>query len=147
MTLDEMLALLPDNTTGDISAADLRAIVTELYHLGASASQVFAYRGATSSPPGTGHVTMDQPWQLFATKVQISETADDGTIVGFGTVDTAVASRVWITGASGAQFVADITGPSVDLGGYRELPIAPRSSAGTAPTNNAAVSVSLVVVM
>jgi hypothetical protein len=31
MTLDEMLALLPDNTTGQISPADLRAIVTDLY--------------------------------------------------------------------------------------------------------------------
>jgi hypothetical protein len=31
MTLDELLALLPDNTTGEISAADLRAVVTSLY--------------------------------------------------------------------------------------------------------------------
>ncbi len=31
MGLDEMLALLPDNTQGDISAADMRAIVTELH--------------------------------------------------------------------------------------------------------------------
>jgi len=31
MTLEEMLALLPDNTTGAIQAADLRIIVTELY--------------------------------------------------------------------------------------------------------------------
>lgn len=31
MTLDELLALLPDNTNGDITAADLRTIVSELY--------------------------------------------------------------------------------------------------------------------
>lgn len=31
MTLDELLALLPDNESGDITAADLRTIVTELY--------------------------------------------------------------------------------------------------------------------
>lgn len=30
MTLAEMLALLPDNDTGEIDAADLRTIVTEL---------------------------------------------------------------------------------------------------------------------
>jgi hypothetical protein len=30
-TLEELLALLPDNTTGDISAADMRTIVTNLY--------------------------------------------------------------------------------------------------------------------
>ena len=32
MTLEELLALLPDNTTGQITAADLRAVVTELYN-------------------------------------------------------------------------------------------------------------------
>lgn len=32
MTLAELLALLPDNTTGDIDAADLRTIVTELFN-------------------------------------------------------------------------------------------------------------------
>jgi hypothetical protein len=32
VTLDELLALLPDNTTGQISAADMRTIVTELYN-------------------------------------------------------------------------------------------------------------------
>lgn len=31
MTLDEMLSLLPDNTRGDISAADMRAIVSDLF--------------------------------------------------------------------------------------------------------------------
>jgi hypothetical protein len=32
MNLDDMLALLPDNTTGAITPADMRAIVTELYN-------------------------------------------------------------------------------------------------------------------
>jgi hypothetical protein len=32
MTLDELLALLPDNATGQISAANMRTIVTELYN-------------------------------------------------------------------------------------------------------------------
>lgn len=30
-TLEELLALLPDNTAGEISAADMRTIVTDLY--------------------------------------------------------------------------------------------------------------------
>ena len=34
MTLDELLALLPDNNTGQISAADMRSIVTALYDHG-----------------------------------------------------------------------------------------------------------------
>jgi hypothetical protein len=32
MDLNELLALLPDNTTGQISPADMRTIVTELYN-------------------------------------------------------------------------------------------------------------------
>jgi hypothetical protein len=32
VTLDDLLALLPDNTTGQISPADMRTIVTELYN-------------------------------------------------------------------------------------------------------------------
>ena len=32
MNLDQLLALLPDNSTGAISAADMRTIVTELYN-------------------------------------------------------------------------------------------------------------------
>lgn|GEM_PF-2518769 len=36
MNLDDMLALLPDNTTGQISADDLRQIVTGLWDYTAS---------------------------------------------------------------------------------------------------------------
>lgn len=32
MTLEELLALFPDNTTGDISAADVRTAITELFN-------------------------------------------------------------------------------------------------------------------
>ena len=142
-----MLALLPDNTSGEISPADLRAIITELYHLGASTSDSFPFKWSTGGTPGAGHVTMDQPWQTFATKALISETADDGTAVGFGAVDAAVAARVWITAPNNVQLVADVTGPSVDMGAYREVPIAVRSIVGGQPSNNAAVTVSLVVVL
>lgn len=36
--LDDMLALLPDNFTGEISAGDMRTIVTDLYNLATSGS-------------------------------------------------------------------------------------------------------------
>src|SRR5262245_33668806 len=147
MTLDELLALLPDNTTGEISPADMRTIVTDLYHAAHSASDAYAYRWSTSAPPGSGHVTMDQPWQLFASKALISELTDDGITPGFGAIDSAVAARVWITGAGGLEFVADVTGPSIDMGTYREVPIAPTSMTGVQPANNAAVTLSLVVVL
>jgi hypothetical protein len=146
MTLDEMLALLPDNTAGDISAADMRQIVTDLYHAAHSTSNAYAYRWATNGqPPSTGHLTMDQPWQSFATKALISETADDGITPGFAVIDGAVAARVWLT-AGASQLIANVTGPSVDLGTYREVPIAIVSITGAQPSNNAAVTLSLVVV-
>src|SRR5262245_52358321 len=147
MTLDEMLALLPDNTTGEISPADMRTIVTDLYHAAHSASAAYAYRWSTSSPPGAGHVTFDQPWQTFATKALISETTDDGITPSFGAIDSAAAARVWITTATGDQLVADVTGPSVDMGNYREVPIAVQSITGQQPPNNGAVTLSLVVVL
>jgi Ca2+-binding EF-hand superfamily protein len=42
MTLEELLALLPDNTTGEISAADMRTIVTELWNHATPAEMVSA---------------------------------------------------------------------------------------------------------
>lgn len=39
MTLDELLALLADNDTGDIDAADLRTCVTELWNYTAKVQQ------------------------------------------------------------------------------------------------------------
>lgn len=37
-TLAELLALLPDNTTGEISAADLRAVITGVWDEAATAT-------------------------------------------------------------------------------------------------------------
>jgi|SRR5262245_10127514 len=147
MTLDELLALLPDNTTGEISAADLRTVVSDLYDAAHSVTQVYAYRWTTSAVPTAGHVTMDQPWMNFASKVIVSETTDDGVVLGFGLIDSAAAARVWFThNATGAKLTADITGPSVDLGNYREVPISVREIVGNPPGNNDPVTLSLLVV-
>jgi hypothetical protein len=61
-SLDDLLALLPDNTTGDISPADLRTIVTELYndanpgYLGVvnQGPATLALAGSWTAVPGTG---------------------------------------------------------------------------------------------
>src|SRR5215510_1764883 len=112
-----MLALLPDNTAGEISAADLRTIVSDLWTSAHSVGDSYAYRWSTSpTAPASGHVTMDQPWQTFATKVLVSETTDDGIAPGFTTVDTAAAAKCWITTAAGSKLEANVTGPSVDMG-------------------------------
>jgi hypothetical protein len=53
MTLDELLALLPDNTTGEISPADIRAVVTNLF--------IEPTHAADASSAG--------PYNLFATPI------------------------------------------------------------------------------
>jgi len=147
MTLDEMLALLPDNTTGEISPADLRAIVSDLYDAAHTTGDSYAYKWSTSGgAPNTGYVTMDQPWQTFATTLRISETTSDGLALGFGVLDGAVAARIWLSTAAGAKLTATVTGPSVDQGPYRDVPISVQSIVGNQPANNSAVTVSIAVV-
>lgn len=61
MTLDEMLALLPDNTTGEIGADDLRTIVTEIWN-----GFVAANGRVSALEQETGHATVNDAWQLDA---------------------------------------------------------------------------------
>jgi hypothetical protein len=146
VTLEEMLALLPDNTAGEISPADMRTIVTGLYEWATLSSESYAFRWSTAgTAPTTGRVTTDQPWQMSATKLLLSETADDGTLVKWSVLDSAAARRVWVTAPNNVQLVADLSGPSVDLGTYRELPLTVRSVTGAQPANNGQVTVTLGV--
>lgn len=58
-TLDEILDLLPDNTSGDISAADVRAAVTALWHRTDGTDPIEGLLFDTTSPDPTqaaGHV-------------------------------------------------------------------------------------------
>src|SRR5262245_21878532 len=148
MTLDELLALLPDNTTGEISPADMRTIVTDLFNAAHTLGDSYAYRW--SSSPGAqsaGHVSMDQPWLTFATKIQASETTDDGLAPGFATVDNAIDGKFWISNASGSKIEGNILGPSVDMGTWREIPVQIVSIIGPAPANNSQVTVTLAGVL
>src|SRR5262245_10494006 len=123
MTLAEMMQLLADNTTGAISAKDLRDIVTDLYNFAHLSSDAVTYRWSTAATaPAAGHLGMDQPWQTFATKMLINETDDAGAVHTFITLDNAVGAQAFIL-TSTAHVKANVTGPSVDLGNYREVPI------------------------
>lgn len=59
MTLDELLALLPDNDTGDIDAADLRTIVTEMWNRDID----FEARIAALESSAVGGVSISGRWQ------------------------------------------------------------------------------------
>lgn len=147
MTLDELLALLPDNTTGEISAADMRTIVIELHKLASVVGQVFSYVWVTSGgSPGAGKVTMDQPWQTLASKALISETTDDGQVLTFAGLDNALEGQLWFATQDGAKLRAKVLGPSVDQGGYREVPIQVTEMSGTPPSNNEKMSLTFVEV-
>lgn len=67
MTLEELLALLPDNTTGQIDAADLRTIVTELFDKTATLAAVVEANT-------TQIVTLGQNMDSLFTQVQDHET-------------------------------------------------------------------------
>jgi hypothetical protein len=146
VTLDEMLALLPDNTTGEITPADMRAIVSGLYEAAHTTGNAYAYRWTDDQSPPTGQVTMDQPWQIFATKLLISETSDDGTALPVGLLNDAAVARVWLTTAAGSRLEADVTGPAADLGDYRDVPIGVLSVVGPGPNAGNPLTVSVVVV-
>ena len=147
MTLDEMLALLPDNTTGQIGADDLRSIVTDLYHSANSTSQAWAYQWSTNAQPHNDkHASMDLPWQLAAATIYVSNLADDGTTPMWTTIDAAAGARLWITNAAGSKLIADVTGPTVPIAAYREVPVTVASISGPQPANNAAVTVTGVAV-
>lgn len=145
MTLDSLLALLPDNAVGAISAEDMRTVVTELYRLASSATQVFSYQWTPSATPSNGRVSLDTGWDMTATKVLINETTNSGQVLTFALLDEAASAEIWLTTATTARLTATVTGPSVDQGTYREVPITTLTATGTAPANNDRVSVTVRV--
>jgi hypothetical protein len=145
VTLDDLLVLLPDNTTGDIGADDLRTIVTELWNQSRQYGNLYAFKWDTTVPPGSGQVTMDQPWALTATQLLVSENTSDGLVLTFALVDNALSGKVWLSTGSGARLEADVLGPSVDQGTYREVPIQVTSVTGAQPNNNTPVTLTVIV--
>jgi len=147
MTLEELLALIPDNEDGQIEADDLQTIVTELYNrAGNSMGDSWAYKWTTATTPPSGRVRADTSWDMTATKLWVSETADDGVSPTFNLVgDNHSLARIWVATSGGTKLVANVTGPAVDLGTYRELPIEVVEVVGPAPANNDPVTVTAVV--
>lgn len=66
LTLEQMLALLADNTSGDIGPDDLRAIVTDLYNA-ANKINVQQYYTYDSGVPDNGGKCGLDAWSLSAT--------------------------------------------------------------------------------
>lgn len=59
LTLDELLALLPDNSSGEISAQDLRDTVTALWHKSSLGGHVDHLGNLVQGPPGWSAVRQE----------------------------------------------------------------------------------------
>jgi hypothetical protein len=142
MHLDELLALLPDNTTGEIDAADLRTIVTDLWTAAHSAVLRFAYQYSINPAPGAGE--LGATWAVGDGSLTVSETSEDGEVLPFSLIDgTTGVSFVVATPAGDRAIVGDITGPSVDQGTYRVLPTTVDTALLTEPPDKTLVTLTL----
>jgi hypothetical protein len=165
MTLDEILELFPDNSTGEISAADIRTALTALYEdteavalevAGHDArldaleaetegyAQVFSYLWTNTAGPAVGKATVDA-WSMAGRKVQINETTDDGQNLGFGVLDAAASAEIRLLTADGKKLIGTVTADSVDHGSYRDVAFLPTAVVGAAPTLNQKIAVAIVV--
>lgn len=148
MTLDELLALIPDQPEGNISAADLRTIVTELHSETAaienrvalleSRFNVAIFRGAwqfvdTAPPPTGSQLRMDNADQTLATELhfrvldttgvdQTALFAQDITAIRLQDEDNAAAYRLYT-----------VTGPAVVATGTAVVPVAFESGGAALP--------------
>ena len=128
MTLDELLALLPDNDTGEISAADMRTIVTDLFNSAHPPYQnvvnqgpaTLAANAAFTPVPGTGPFNFTLP---DATEVQFCLSLNADTLangnqvqVGLDMSGATVAPAgskpeqvLWIGGKQAVQATVEVT--------------------------------------
>jgi len=145
MNLDEMLALLPDNDTGEIGADDLRTIVTELYIAAHTIFQTYAFNWSTDPTPPTGKIAMNAGWSTDSVLVHVNETTANGVNTPFGFADELNSVQFTLGGQNGVRMNGHVTGVSVDQGAYRDVPVTIESITGT-PSNNQLLTLALVVV-
>jgi len=80
-TLDNLLALLPDNNNGAIGADDLRSIVTSLWDrvsVGAVTGK-WAYSNTVGGIPAAGTFTTDNADPTLATSFRFARVDEEGT--------------------------------------------------------------------
>lgn len=148
MTLDELLALLPDNTIGEISAADLRTIVTDLFTAAHAVGDRVAYGwSASDSSPPNGKLFLSGGWTMTPGTAAISETTGDGVPMAFTAIDRGDDVRMLFTGPANQTLRLDLNGPSVDQGTYREVPYVVTAVAGVEPSNTDTLAVDLWTVL
>jgi hypothetical protein len=144
--LNDLLALLPDNSSGEISAADLRTIVTELYNDANSVFNQYAYKWDSGTTPASGKLNLAAWTADTDTTLYINDVSAGSIALPFGLVDTdpkfTLARDDGTAKASGT-----VIGPSVPHSGYHEVPVHLDTTTGTSPTNNTPLTLSLMVTL
>lgn len=148
MSLDEMLALLPDNTSGEIGADDLRTIVTELFTAAHTFGDRVTYGWVPGDPsPAVGKVYLNNGWSTTSTLMALAEQSADGIVFTFAAVDRGDVMHMAMTTPAGGVLRLSTNGPSVDNGTYRNVPVIVTSATGAAPLVNDSLSVEVATVM
>lgn len=149
-TLDDLLALLPDNSSGAIDADDLRTIVSELW--GGTASLEARLIALEAS---TGEISYDGIWQFnpqvgaVPQAMQVSLNTDliiDATWARYWKTDLTnqdmsnfieTATKIYVQAETDSANWAyyDVTGPAVDNGSWIEVPIAVKTFQGSSASS------------
>ena len=132
-TLDDLLALLPDNETGDISAEDMRQVVTALWTETQKARSAFSYQwGDTAPVPDDGNVSMDAGWALGSTVLHISKTTKDGEVLPSAQSVGAFGAHFTFLGAGATRLEGIVLGAPADNATYFDVPIEVTLASGSA---------------
>ena len=139
-TLDDLLALLPDNTTGEISAADLRTVVTGLWNHGwIGNSYAYSWTTSTSALPVSGRLNVD--WAVGTGVLHISQQ-DAGSVRSPESVFGTAGGKLQLVLNAGGAVVVDLTcvGTFTDQGNWYDVDVTVDSVTGSAPSNNTAMT-------
>jgi hypothetical protein len=137
-TLDELLALIPDEPEGNITAEDLRTIVSDLYGASHTLIDHFAFEWVTSATPPAGKISLTGGWSMSASALLMAEMTSDGEATPFGLMDLSDLPVPFLLSTQGrtAYVRGTVTGPAVDQGSYRTVPITVSAIQGVAPAAN-----------
>jgi hypothetical protein len=154
MTLEELLALLPDNETGQIGADDLRTVTTELWtkieDLGHLVARSAPFKWTTAATPGDGQMkTNDGTWSTSPTTLLVSRVAASLGNPPWDWVQQAlqVGSVIRVRNTLTTpldNMTGEVTGALVIQPTYITIPVSITSAAGTVPTNNKAVAIDIL---
>jgi len=136
-TLNDLLALLPDNTSGDISAADLRTITTALWNR-VNAIVDRPYTTTNSAGPASGKLYVQGGWAT-PTGLELHDTSGDGAATPWSTIQAGTWLRLDRNDGQGILRLT-ATGTPVDSGTTGSVSVSVRDVTGTAPPNGSPVT-------